>query len=349
MTATEPAVVRAGLLNDAGRHAEVPRMVAPVLAHDPGDVAALTELARARCGLEEYPAALEVAGALTRADPDGTFAHLVAAEAYFRLGDYPRALQAAQEATRLAPEAAVGHRMVAWAAGEIPGQRQLAWAAANHATTLEPGNSSNHTLCGTLAMEAHDHALAEKAFATALGIDPGDAIAAHNLAVLRQRQGRLVDATEGLLNSARLDPGQKLVPSNLTGVVLSWLQRTHFGLWGAALVLRVINQDPAVQGFSVLSAVTALVLLGAGLWWTRRTVLRLGEHARSTMWRVLHRSALIAAWFWLLVLAAALLLVGGLAPTAAIRNGTLAAALVTIALACLISWLGVAVRRGSGR
>mgnify|MGYP003376608356 CR=1 FL=1 len=337
------ALQRIELLNDAGRHEEAARAAGVLLAAAPSDVEALVQLGRAQAGRKDYAAMLDVANALTRADPDGFFAHILASEALFHLKDYSRALVAAQEATRRAPDSAVSHRMVAWAASELKGQQRLAWDAANHAVRLGPLDAENHTCAGTLAMEMGDQPLAERALAEALRLDPGDALARHNLAVLRTRQGRLVDATHGLLTSASMDPQQELVPHNLASVILVWLQRTHWGMWGTYLVLRSVAGTS--DHFSVPSAVALLLGLGLLAWWTRQTVLRLGGHVRATMWRVLHRSVFTALWFWSLVAAGLALVVAGLGPSAGLRMLATLVSAVALVVGCLSSWIGAVRHR----
>jgi hypothetical protein len=181
-----------------------------------------------------------------------------------------------EEATRRAPDLAVCHRMVAWAAGEVKGQERPARDAANHAVRLSPFDAENHTCAGTVAMEMGDHPFAERALVEALRLDPSEPLARHGLAVLHTRQGRLVDATHGLLSSAAMDPHQALVPHNLTSVILVWLPRTHWGMWGTYLVLEAAAGAggpvswPAVGvmllGLALLTAGLALVVGCAASW-----------------------------------------------------------------------------------
>lgn len=341
------ALQRVQLLNDTGRHAEAAAAAALLLAAAPDDPATLTQLGRAHAGRKDYAGMIDVANALTRADPAGFFGHILASEALFHLKDYPRALTAAQESTRRAPDLDVGHRMVAWAASEVKGAQRLAWEAANHAVRLDPLDAENHTCAGTIAMEMGDHPLAERALAEALRLDPSNALARHNLAVLRTRQGRLVDATQDLFSSAAIDPEQDLVPHNLASVILIWLQRTHWGMWGTFLVLRPM----AELGSRVSWPAVVVLLLGLALlaWWTRHTVLRLGGHVRATMWRVLHRSVFTAIWFWSLVCSGLALLVGALGPSPEVRlNASLAAGAVLL-VGCAASWMGAVRHRNNVR
>lgn len=346
--APSQALRRIGMLVDAGRDEPALQQLRAVLAASPQDVEALTLLGRVHAHRRDADGMLEAANALARADPDSFFAHLLASQAFLVREQYEPALRAAQESARRAPTLPACHRQVAMAASEVPGQRQLAWEAANHAVALDPQDAAGHTCVGTVALEAGHHEVAERAFVEALRLDPEDDLAHHNLAVLRTRQGRLVEATGGLLATAALEPRQDLVPRNLRAVVLVWLQRTHLALWGVIFLLAQAHGSNPGAGVVPAAYALAAAAVALGIWWTRRTVLRLGSHARGILWRVLHGSGFTMFWFWSLAVAAVAALLAALVPVASARAAGIGVAFLAVLVGCVASWSGAAVRRRLG-
>lgn len=343
MTNSDRAVTAVQLLNDAGRHDEALRQLAPILARAPEDHVVLGELARAQLGRGDLELALQAAQALIRQHPEYFYGEYLRSLVLRGMGDYPGAVRAAEEAIRLAPQISACHRALAWAADQLPGGRTLAWQAASHAVTLDPQDPETHVCFGTVVMDQNP-TIASQAFQEALRLDPSHALARHNLAVLHLRQSKMADAAEGLLSAASLDPRQTHLEWNFGRVVRHWLVWTHWG--GCALYLGVRatieDRDYDRPGIVWLAPVALVVATCVGIWWTRRTVLRLGAHGRSVMWRTLHRSPLHALRFWCVVLGLAAVVAMGLGFTGPMRLAATNTAIAFLAAGFATVWMEVA-------
>ncbi|MRH85920.1 tetratricopeptide repeat protein [Nocardia sp. SYP-A9097] len=213
-------IEKARVLASLGRLDSAREMLGEVLAGDPEDVVALADMANVVLRIKEYPRAVEYSAAALRGDPENTFAWRVRALAELGM---------ARDA-ELGPEAAREHR-------------GRAVAAAEQAVKIDPGNTDNlrilastkrdkdprgalQTLETALARDPDDvsvHLLrgfilrrnlegqnnteqAEVAFREALRLDPANAEALYELALMDIGRGNRAVGEEQLRRVALLDP-----------------------------------------------------------------------------------------------------------------------------------------------
>jgi|JI10StandDraft_1071094.scaffolds.fasta_scaffold25757_7 hypothetical protein len=117
---------------------------------------------------------------------------------------------------------------------------------------------------------------AETDYLQALRLQPGHAMAVHNLAVSRMRMGTVTAAVRGLLEAARLDPGLRALAEDNMALavtrVLRWATAAVVLLAAALIVVGAMHADGAP---TVLPRIAAAVFTGVpivAIGWTLRTV-----------------------------------------------------------------------------
>ncbi|GAB2694855.1 tetratricopeptide repeat protein [Thalassiella azotivora] len=340
------ALRAAAALLDLGRAQEALRSLGRLVATTPDDPRLWELLAHAHAETDAHERSLQAAERGLAVAPDSFALACWRTEALLALGRSGEALTSARALVAAHPDHWLAHDLRARAAvGGVP-TRTEAWEAARWATRLAPDLPTVHATMGDVADACGDKQVAERAYREALRLDPQDARARNNLAVMQLRQGagQLVDAAQGFVAAGAADPRQQVVHGNVRLVVLRWLQRTHLALFATFFVMR-----PALRAGPTDAAVGWPTLWGlvcaAGLaWWTWRTVGRLPGRTRVVVWRVLRGSRVTVVWGAACVVAAVALTLVAVAPW---RWGVEAVNVAGAALVvgCLTSWVPVVQER----
>ena len=125
-------------------------------------------------------------------DPTEEWSHRLASVALVNLGRTLEAVDEAREAVRLAPHLPIVRVQLAQAMGTLPELRRSAYDEALAAVTLDPTEPECHLVVADTARKLGWTRQAEAAYRQVLTMDPANAAAMNNLAVLRLQQGRTV-------------------------------------------------------------------------------------------------------------------------------------------------------------
>ncbi|MFF5424596.1 MULTISPECIES: tetratricopeptide repeat protein [unclassified Streptomyces] len=288
------ALDRAEALYEAGRFAQAGALAAQHLASDPEDAEALVLLARCHHRAEEHPAALTAVDRALAARPELLMGWLMRTQILLALRRYAEAEAAAQQAVALAPQYWGSHYALGTALAET-GERTrdrarlaTAYEAARAAVTLAPEEDAAHFLVGLTAQRRGDHATAQRAYETALRLNPQSSEAHNNLSLLRLRRrwfrrGAWTQAAEGFVASAALDLQDRKARYNLeamawnTAAGARWVALAGFvaAAIGSAPLRTGSTGAEAVVPFLVGAAVLAGAWGGWFLWMARRVPPRL--------------------------------------------------------------------------
>ncbi|OHV58951.1 tetratricopeptide repeat protein [Pseudofrankia sp. BMG5.36] len=315
-------------LLDVRRFADARARAAALLGEQPDDPRVLCLLAQTLLGLGEHASALQTAQRAIAVSPEEEWGHRLASLAYEKLGQYWFARDAAQRATILAP-----HRWQAWiqladTAHALASEHQ-ALHAATEALRLAPHKSAPHVVYGRLLME-RDPIRARSAFEEALRVEPGDAAARNNLAVLDLRTNNLRQAGEGLIRAAAANPQDTVAQHNLRVTVHAIVSRTCLAVFVfTILVARSLTIVGEAMGrvqlpFAIIWIVTEALALGYLTWWLRQLTAPLRRH----LWYLVSRDAILS------VVVAGLAVVGILGTVGVVTSGPVG--LTTRALALLV-------------
>ncbi|MEV6274488.1 tetratricopeptide repeat protein [Nocardia sp. NPDC051832] len=274
-------LARAIHLEQLGRYQDARTLLGEELASDPDNATAAAYLADACLSLGDFRAAADAADAALRVRPDSEFGLRARALARNALGEEGAAVAAARRAVELGPDSAANYRVLATVTRADP---EVAMPAVERALELTPENANLHWLRGSILLQQSKAGLrtssqAAAAFGRALDIDPAHPAAAHDLAIVRLRSGRLGAAAGGLLRVGELDPAAMgpLVRRNIGLVVHRALVRVHllmFLVVGAVLLcgsapetansrtLDIVTGPGRVIGLTGLAVVLAVVLFG---------------------------------------------------------------------------------------
>lgn len=289
---TAGANARARLLLDARRPVEAEAMLAEGLASNPDDVEAWLLLTVSLQQQDRLPAAIQAAERACALAPDLAEAHVQRSRALCRFGRRWDACDAAAIAIRLEPDCWTGHasraealaeaaaaRPPAHVAGNLARRRGLreAVAHAERAIALAPFQSGAWFALAIAHDLAGHRRAAAAAYRRVLALEPEEAGAANNLALLALRRGRLGPATDLLLAGVRARPAGGVWVGNLY-VVLSraiLLAALALVLASGAAVL-VVRVGPGLPwAYAVLG-----VSLAAGLVTVAGVLRRLPSAAR---------------------------------------------------------------------
>ncbi|MGW6389855.1 tetratricopeptide repeat protein [Streptomyces sp. NPDC055103] len=291
---TPTALLRAEALYDTGRYEQAGALVSQHLATDPEDADALVLLARCHHRAGDGPAALAAVEQALSARPELLMGWLMRVQILLGLKRFPEAETTARRAVALAPQYWGSHYALGTALAEhaeharTPGRRVEAYEAARAAVALGPEEDAAHFLVGLTAQRRGDHATAQRAYETALRLNPQSSEAHNNLSLLRLRRrwfrrGAWTQAAEGFVASAALDLDDRKARYNLEA--MAW--NTAAGARWVALVGFVASflaTAPVRSGATGAEAVVpfvigAAVLVGAWggwvLWMGRRVPARL--------------------------------------------------------------------------
>lgn len=278
-TDADVATERAKGLVGAGRFDQARPMLREALARDPDDGGLWCLLALCLIRLDEPDEAIEAAARAAALEPFEEWPHRLASIALVGKKRYEQATVAAREAVRRAPDLWQTHAQLALALHEVKRPQELdeAWYAASHATALAPQEAETHFVMGVVAQERGHAHVAERAYRQALALDPSNAGAMNNLALLELRRGRVSKAAEGFTSSIRADPALGVARVNVEAVGWRMLTFAYYIAFVGFWVLRFLLAESVGYGVRVGVGVL-LVAVWAAL--AVRTVHRLPVPAR---------------------------------------------------------------------
>lgn len=328
------ALERIDHLRVAGRWPDAEAAIRSGLAADPQDGALLWRLASVLLQTHRHAEGLAAAQAAVAAGPDEPNAHRMLALLLVENGRAQEAVHAGYAAVGLAPDdatAATTYAFVLQRAGRLAD----AGAVARHAVELAPLAPGPHLRVADIASDAGDLVTARRAYEEVLRLDPTNAIARHDLAVLDSRTRSPGRALGGLVAAGRMDPGNPLVLKTVAAVLwqLSW--RLRMGLFVAVVLLAVSGRDPAEPTWTTRIVATAVLAAAAFVTW--RGVRELPPGTRPVVFAALRGDRLLSVT-WLVVVVCLLGYVG-----AAVTGIATLAALV-VPLLILLALLAVVAR-----
>lgn len=183
------AVVRAAELTARGRPRQAIELLQPALAADPLHGEAWCRLAAAYLDAGEPDPALDAAKRALVLNGDHAWAQRLTALALSELGRHTEAAVAARECVRRKPGDWRCQVVLAEVLAATPQGLSEAVEAAREAAHLAPGEARAFQVLGDAALRARDWGMAERAYRTALRLDPGDDDVRANLATVRRKRG----------------------------------------------------------------------------------------------------------------------------------------------------------------
>ncbi|MGM1057927.1 tetratricopeptide repeat protein [Saccharothrix sp. Mg75] len=197
------AVVRAAELTARGLPRQAIDVLRPVLAANPLHAEAWCRLAAAHLDAGEPDPALTAAKRALVLGGDHAWAQRLAALALSELGRHPEATASARECVRREPDDWRCRVVLAEVLAADPGGRAEAVEVARRAAHLAPGEARAHQVLGDAALRVRDWGTAERAYRTALRLDPhADDVRANLATVRRRRGGRSVETPGDALSAA---------------------------------------------------------------------------------------------------------------------------------------------------
>jgi Flp pilus assembly protein TadD len=291
-----PAQAALRLIN-AGRADDAVGVLGRFLAEQPTDVTAIGLLSLAHLRAGRWADALTAADQAIGLAPGYLPAWQRRCIALIELDRMADAEIAAAEYLRLAPDEWHAHYTTARVLRGVRGRRQEALRHARHAVELAPDDANAHNLLGVVHRALEDKAAAERAYRTALSIDPTHALARSNLALLTLGKAGTDEVMAGLREAAASDPQQAAIHRNMALVGVLTLVRRGMWLALADLILTwfalVLVQGEEVGRFVVLGLVVVGWLVALG-WW----LARLRPYLRSLVPAALARLVLTSDAKW---------------------------------------------------
>lgn len=283
-------------LINAGRADDAIGVLGQFLAEHPTDVTTIGLLSLAHLRARRWAEALAAADEAIGFDPGYLPAWQRRGIALIELDRMGEAREAAVEYLRLAPDQWHAHYTMARVLRPVRGRRQEALGHASRAVELAPDDADAHNLLGVVYRAIEDRDNAERAYRTALAIDPSHALARSNLALLTLGRVGTEQVMAGLREAAASDPQQGAIHRNM--VLVAVLALAKQATWLALADLMVVwfvlalAEAPGAELVARLVAFGLVVIGWAGLvgWWLRglRPYLRslvpsaVGKLVRST-------------------------------------------------------------------
>lgn len=268
------AIERVEHLRALGRHAEAERAAREALSTAPGSPGLLLALSSTLLSTRNSADGLVAAEAALAGAPELESAHRLRALHLSQLGRHAEAQQAGYTAVGLEPlkpGAAMAYALVLKRAGRLAEAEQVA----RRAVELAPQSPDALLVLADVASDRPGRAArsrARAAYEETLRLDPLNAEARHDLAVLDARSRRPMAALAGLVVAGRLDPTLPTV-LDAVGAVL-WQLAWRMRMWFIASVIVVIaagGQAPTDSTTGARIAATLVLVLTAGLvTWTLR-------------------------------------------------------------------------------
>ncbi|HKF00321.1 MAG TPA: tetratricopeptide repeat protein [Actinomycetes bacterium] len=338
-------VEQAGLLIDAGRHADALERLDRAGALQPDDLRVHRLRALALHHMARHAEALQAAETACALAPDDAWAHRLRSIALLGTGRRPEALAAIHESLRIDPDDhhSLSMAVTAELANGRPGQ---AWAAAARCLQLAPDDAVAHDAVGEVAIATRSWRDAELAYRNVLGMAPTSAWALNNLGVIRSALGDDEGALQLYARSLVTDPSLHLARGNLrdTADRFLWGRRFRLPRTPGMIVWLLLCIPLAPVG------VTVAFLLYL-LWFPARAVRawrrwpRIPERARDLVRGEQRRRALDAAASWGLTVSVVALLLWTAWGPAALRAGIAGRAAGLLALAVAVAGVGVSLSR----
>jgi tetratricopeptide (TPR) repeat protein len=262
---TQATLERLDLLCDLERWPEASVLLGELLSTDPENDTAWCLLARCRIGLGQLEPALDAARQAAALAPETEWPHRLASFAASTLGRHDDAVHSAREAVRLEPDLWQTHARLAGAAGQHPqGKREAAGAAAR-ALELAPDEAQVQLIYGSVAASQGHRDVAERAYRTALELDPQNSSAHHLLAALqlRRRSGptALASAATGFATALRSDPRAQVSRHSLELTLRVFLGRTAYFLFITGYLGQLFSDRPSLSARAVPVLLLALPVL----------------------------------------------------------------------------------------
>lgn len=183
------ALVRAAEFTARGLPRKAIDVLRPVLVANPLHSEAWCRLAAAHLDAGEPDPALDAAKRALVLDGDHAWAQRVTALALHELGRQQEAVVAARECVRRKPDDWRCQVVLAEVLAADPQGRREAVEVAREATHLAPTEARAYQVLGDAAMRVRDWGTAERAYRTALRLDPGADDVRANLATVRRKRG----------------------------------------------------------------------------------------------------------------------------------------------------------------
>lgn len=286
-------LVRAAEYTASGRPRQAIDLLRPALAAHPHHAEAWCRLAAAHLDAGEPDPALTAAKRALVLDGDQAWAQRLAALSLSELGRQAEAVVAARESVRRKPADWRCQVVLSEVLAADPATRAEAVEVAKHATHLAPTEARAFQVLGDAALRARDWGNAERAYRTALKLDPTDGDVRANLDTVRRRRAApsapptsdalakaQVLAWQAVTRVAALLVGGELLlllsgmpsPSALLGWFSGLLVLGSFALVGQTVlfarkgvgraVLRVPRRRPKLMVVLALLGVSVLLLAG---------------------------------------------------------------------------------------
>jgi Flp pilus assembly protein TadD len=307
LSADAPAVraARAERLLELGRPEQARAQIALVLAAAPDDAAVHRLLVRCLLSLDD-PGALAAATRAVTLAPEHEQGHRLASLACIKAGLDDQAVMHARKAVALAPHEWRAHHVLTRALTRP--DPYAAYDAGLVGRQLAPHEPAMHLVVGLAALKSGRTDRAEDSFRKVLQLEPENAIARNNLAVVDLRSGRFGAAMDGFSSALTADPRLHLARGNLDAVVLTLLTKLRYIIVVSEFVaFQLIANEPGLDR----AVAVALLASWAGLigWGWTRIPHRLRRYSLG-VFRRRRRAALYGA---VLAVSAAGLLVGPVA------------------------------------
>lgn len=245
-------LAKAKILIELRRLEDAARELRAVLAVEPDNAEAATYLAQTAFLSRDYrEAAAQCTNAL-RTAPKHQFALRIQALTLLHLDHHARARaeQSARRALALGPESAENHRILAIVLRER-GRPADALEVIDRAAELDPADPDIHLVRGSVLRRLgrsgtrHRPGPAVAAYREALRLQPENAGAVHDLALVDLDRGRLRPALRGVLSAAAMDPTlTPLIRGNVAVVIRRAARRVHWCLAAIALLSLVLGSFP---------------------------------------------------------------------------------------------------------
>jgi tetratricopeptide (TPR) repeat protein len=267
------ALLRAENLRLIGRLDDAERITRTALAGAPGDPRLLGTLSAVLLSAQRHDEGLAAAEAAVAALPEEERAHRLRALHLSLLGRHREAVEAGYTCVTLRPEepaAATCYARTLQHAGRLGDALRVA----RKVVELAPDDADSHLLLADVASDLPDlrsKALAREAYERTLSLDPENALARHDLAVLDARGRRPARALRGLVEAGRMDPTQPAILTTVAAVLwqLSWRLR----MWLLVATAGALAASPTAAGSRIAAAVVLLASAGLG-WLTVRDLPR---------------------------------------------------------------------------
>jgi Flp pilus assembly protein TadD len=260
---SSPAVAKAQALLEVNRADDAAAALAQALANDPRDWHAWCVLAVAHLHRHRYREAVECTKRAIELRPGAEWPHRIASIAELEVGNRGRAVAAAREAVRLAPHSPYAHAQLAYSLSHRgPWRWPEAAREANRAVELGSHDGDVHRMAGNVALRMRRRRLAGSRYRKALEIDPSDAGATNNLALVRLRRGFPIAAAAGFTRAAVLDPTNDRHRRNLDGAVAHSLGYAAV-LFGVVALVKLLYPALGLEALALAAGIVALYLMRA--------------------------------------------------------------------------------------